>query len=552
MRYFRFFIFLILLIPSISFAGYTNNNCDDADVSTWCILTTDTTVDGDTFCGGACDSSHEIIIEEGARPNLLLQDFNGSGSYITIHNEDGSSKVEITSVASGAGTCVLSLKNCSYIDLSGNNDSDYTHGIKVNHNDDDTVANTFCIYGEGDHIKASYIEIYHTDEPPTDTARVGFQLGFDNEGSAVIYDTIELHHLWIHDIVRQGVYIGCNVGAAYGNDDPFIKDILFHDNLIEDCGAYGMNMKGDHSTNTLSAIYNNIIRRVGALEAIRNQEPNVENDMGIGVNKSATYSDKIDIYNNWVEAYSVGIRVDTTARNVYNNVIVDAGNAGTTDSEYHDGILIFEANRSGHIYDNLIVQPYGYGIGEISWFYGNIVEMERNLICDAGSGEWETSGDYLVEGSGADANIYHADCASFNFDKWSDDSDYTNDVFGGRNLSPAKGSTGISVSAALSGTLFGSVNTVDVYFEAGDATPDVLVVDGGAAITYNPPGDMAESTTYYWQVIYHHGWGDETGDVYSFTTTEGPPAPPAGLAVGVCHSLGMTGVYDDQGSTVGE
>jgi len=38
---------------------------------------------------------------------------------------------------------------------------------------------------------------------------------------------------------------------------------------------------------------------------------------------------------------------------------------------------------------------------------------------------------------------------------------------------------------------------------------------------------MAAETTYYWQNIYTHGWGTETGAIYSFTTTEdlNPPTP---------------------------
>ena len=125
MRYFRFFIFLILLIPSISFAGYTNNNCDDADANTWCILTTDSTIDGDTFCGGTCTSADEIIIEEGARTNLAFRDFNGNGSYIIIHNENGTSRVTITDEADGAGTGILTFNDCHWIDFGGDNDPDF-------------------------------------------------------------------------------------------------------------------------------------------------------------------------------------------------------------------------------------------------------------------------------------------------------------------------------------------------------------------------------------------------------------------------------------------
>jgi len=63
---------------------------------------------------------------------------------------------------------------------------------------------------------------------------------------------------------------------------------------------------------------------------------------------------------------------------------------------------------------------------------------------------------------------------------------------------------------------------------------------------------MLEATEYVYRADVVHAGGTETGVVYEFTTTTGPPAPPAGLAVGVYNSLGLTGVYDAQGATVGE
>ena len=56
-----------------------------------------------------------------------------------------------------------------------------------------------------------------------------------------------------------------------------------------------------------------------------------------------------------------------------------------------------------------------------------------------------------------------------------------------------------------------------VYFGT-DVTPTTLVYDGPLT-SYTPPSALANSTTYYWQVIAYNGAGDATGSaIWSFTT----------------------------------
>ncbi|MCK5271635.1 MAG: hypothetical protein KAJ52_03620, partial [Sedimentisphaerales bacterium] len=98
-------------------AGMLSTAADSGGGSIYYVPTSTTTVDGDTFCGGAaCTSADTIIIEGGARGNLLFQDFDGSGAYIHIVNQNinPDSKVEINGV--------LQLDNCQYVDLRGDND----------------------------------------------------------------------------------------------------------------------------------------------------------------------------------------------------------------------------------------------------------------------------------------------------------------------------------------------------------------------------------------------------------------------------------------------
>jgi thiol-disulfide isomerase/thioredoxin len=68
----------------------------------------------------------------------------------------------------------------------------------------------------------------------------------------------------------------------------------------------------------------------------------------------------------------------------------------------------------------------------------------------------------------------------------------------------------------------------DVYFEAGDSTPDVLVSNDQTDTTYDP-GTLDLETTYYWQIVSrdnHYATAD--GPIWSFTTRgNDPPNEPS-------------------------
>jgi len=377
----------------------------------------DKTVDGNTFCDGRkCTSADTIIIRGGARGNLLFKNFDGDGSYIPIMNENGASKVEITNDAT-IGYGVLSLSKCKYIDLRGNNDGDFTYGIHVR-NCDPARAHAVWVYGESDHIKLGYLEADCIGN--TSISSSGIHVGDGNLSSAWIFDTFEISHNYVHDIRYAGMYLGHNYPGS--NNDPYVGTFSIHNNLIEDMGAYGITFKGVKAANNY--IYDNTVRTTGLVRD--DLTDNFKQGIGVQMFDSGYIA---EIYNNRIEnTIGPGIKSAATGHLIHDNEICGCGTGN--DSKYGHGIYVYSSGTGIHIYDNIIIQPTRYGIYALGTATALGTTLSRNLIGDAGLGEWsEEVAGKITESTGADANIYHADVADFGFKAWSDDGNYGNDDF---------------------------------------------------------------------------------------------------------------------------
>lgn len=399
-------IFLFLFLPVCTWAG------------TYRVTTSRQTIDGGTFCDGACDSSDTIIIEGGTRGSLTFQNFNGNGSYITITNEDATPDNKVIIVNDGAvgwSDTALSFNNCKYIDFKGNNDGDLTYGIKVINDGTPTASHTVWFYNDCDHFKISYVEVAFDGN--TTNSGSGMDVTSSYGSNSVVFDTFEIHHNWIHDAKDMGMYIGRNTPDT--SDDPYIANASIHDNLIEDINAYGMTVKGISSTSSYVNIYNNTIKRVGV------NFDSVSGKQGIGVayQYGSAYA---SVNNNYIEgSYGPGIKVGDSNHQIYNNIIVNCGIEN--DSNWGHGIVAtWDNGASVKVHDNIIIQPTRYGI--YAQGYTTSVYVDRNKIGDAGLGG-VASDAHLIKGTGADVNIFHADVADFNFPAWSDDGNYSNDRF---------------------------------------------------------------------------------------------------------------------------
>ena len=111
------------------------------------------------------------------------------------------------------------------------------------------------------------------------------------------------------------------------------------------------------------------------------------------------------------------------------------------------------------------------------------------------------------------------------------------------NPSPFDGATNVSITADLSWTggdpdSWDTV-TYDVYFEAGDNTPDELVSANQTETTYDL-GALNYSTHYYWKIAAKDKWGKSTiSDVWDFTS-ERDTTPPASITSLNASDIGLT------------
>lgn len=101
---------------------------------------------------------------------------------------------------------------------------------------------------------------------------------------------------------------------------------------------------------------------------------------------------------------------------------------------------------------------------------------------------------------------------------------------------PTAGATNVTTQPSLTWTASGATS-YDVFF--GTSSPPSLVASNVSSSTYTP-ATLANSTTYYWQILARNAGGTTAGPVWSFTTAAAPAPGPIALVQQVGRDAGTT------------
>ncbi|MCF8366815.1 MAG: PKD domain-containing protein, partial [Bacteroidales bacterium] len=132
-------------------------------------------------------------------------------------------------------------------------------------------------------------------------------------------------------------------------------------------------------------------------------------------------------------------------------------------------------------------------------------------------------------------------------------------------IAPANGAPEVLISDVLEWNAVADANGYKIYF--GTDNPPTNIENGsdlGNVSMYDPAGDLAYSTTYFWKVVAYNAGGDATGCATWIFTTEAEPSGPTELlytdfesGFGLWTSGGAdcllytSGTYASQGNNAG-
>jgi len=327
-----------------------------------------------------------------------------------------------------------------------------------------------------------------------------------------------------------------------------IHDNCIVNNIIHTCKKYGLEEIG---VGGVSNIYDNVYRN-NNLYDITLDDVKVAPDKYTYTEANAldNFSGNMAVDSDFTNTGSADFTLKSTSSLIdagtYLTEAYGAAAGGSSDQLTVDFAGYFYAgNAIGSTADYI----YIVGDGDPANVLVQISSISGNVITLASAQNWEDN-----------ADIYLAYSSTVGFFGTAPDlgaNEYSLEVY---NVSPTDGGTGISITSSATWDYVATVDDAEVWVDEGacDGTPDDAGADGlgdessaDADKTYDM-STLLENTAYCLTLVANDGSLQGAFQQFDFTTTEGPPAPPAGLAVGVCHSLGMTGVYDDQGVTVGE
>ena len=232
---------------------------------------------------------------------------------------------------------------------------------------------------------------------------------------------------------------------------------------------------------------------------------------------------------------------------VYLTEAVGAAGGGSSDELTVDDALYFWDGNG--VIGSTADYIYIVGDGDPANVLVQISSITGNVITLASAQNWEDNADIYLAYSSAVGFFGTAPDVGAN--------EYALQVY---SVSITDGGTGISITASVTWNYVATVDDVEIWLDSGacDGTPDDAGADGlgdessaDADKTYDM-STLLEATAYCLTIVANDGAEQGEFQQFDFTTTIGPPPPPTGLSTCSYHSLGMTGSYAAQGSTVGQ
>ncbi len=182
----------------------------------------------------------------------------------------------------------------------------------------------------------------------------------DPTRTAWVMEDVSVHDCYIHDVGGEGFYIGHGFykGRKEKNCDEVtyshaIKGIRIYDNLIEDIGLDGIQIKNADAD---CAVYNNVIRNYGTLNKSAHKE-------GLFIGGGTTGK----FYNNYViGGTGNGIQCQGIGNlDIFNNLIVDSGKYGFFAAEGQ--FIVREPDGYFNVINNTFINSGLYSFA----FFGN-------------------------------------------------------------------------------------------------------------------------------------------------------------------------------------
>jgi hypothetical protein len=170
----------------------------------------------------------------------------------------------------------------------------------------------------------------------------------------------------------------------------------------------------------------------------------------------------------------------------------------------------------------------------VTWLYNTTSSYPD--IAGGGTDDNDNDFDFSVDSGTPNGHVIHFDLniSAANGGPWTDSFDISVTCNQAPNTpsspSPSDGAGNQSITTDLSWTGgdpdLGDTVTYDVFLEANDLTPDILICNDVSSPTCDP-GTLNYQTNYYWQVVATDNHGlSTTGPLWDFTTAAEPNTPP--------------------------